>query len=80
MDEQEIKEAAYALWERDGRPDGHDLEHWFKASAELGRDGSDSGKGLPLTPHLAEADGDSPGAAKSVSGADKRKRKNASAK
>lgn len=35
MDEQKIKEAAYALWEKDGRPDGHDLEHWFKASSTV---------------------------------------------
>jgi DUF2934 family protein len=24
-------EIAYTLWERDGRPDGKDLDHWFRA-------------------------------------------------
>ncbi|WP_350647265.1 DUF2934 domain-containing protein [Pseudomonas sp. HY13-MNA-CIBAN-0226] len=27
MNEQKIKEAAYVLWEKDGKPDGRDLEH-----------------------------------------------------
>jgi hypothetical protein len=31
MDEQRIKEAAYELWEKAGKPDGQDLEHWFAA-------------------------------------------------
>jgi hypothetical protein len=29
--ESKIKETAYALWEREGRPNGRDLEHYFKA-------------------------------------------------
>lgn len=41
MDEQKIKEAAYALWEQDGKPDGLDLEHWFKASSALENDDSE---------------------------------------
>lgn len=31
MDEQKIREAAYRLWEKDGKPQGQDLEHWFTA-------------------------------------------------
>lgn len=42
MDEQKIKEAAYALWEQDGKPNGLDLEHWFKATSILERDDSES--------------------------------------
>jgi hypothetical protein len=26
-----IRRQAYALWERDGRPDGKDVEHWLRA-------------------------------------------------
>ena len=26
-----IRRQAYALWERDGRPDGRDVEHWLRA-------------------------------------------------
>ena len=29
----EVKLMAYDIWEREGRPNGHDLEHWFKAEA-----------------------------------------------
>ena len=29
--ENSIREAAYFEWEHDGRPDGRDQEHWFKA-------------------------------------------------
>jgi hypothetical protein len=32
-----ISQRAYALWERDGRRDGRDFEHWVKASGEFER-------------------------------------------
>ena len=31
--ENEVKLIAYQIWEQDGHPGGHDLEHWFKAEA-----------------------------------------------
>jgi Protein of unknown function (DUF2934) len=33
--EQALRERAYAIWEREGRPDGKDLDHWLRAEAEL---------------------------------------------
>ena len=30
-----IRERAYMIWERDGRPDGHALMHWVKAREEI---------------------------------------------
>lgn len=30
-----IKERAYAIWEEDGRPDGRDWEHWYRALKEI---------------------------------------------
>jgi len=30
-----IEAHAYAIWEREGRPDGKDLEHWLRAEAEV---------------------------------------------
>lgn len=33
--EQEIAKRAYALWEREGRPDGRSVEHWLTAEREL---------------------------------------------
>jgi hypothetical protein len=35
---QRVRERAYALWERGGRPDGCDRQHWLQAEAELGRE------------------------------------------
>ena len=32
---EEIAAAAHALWEQEGQPEGHDLEHWLKAEAQL---------------------------------------------
>lgn len=29
--EQSVREAAYFLWEREGRPEGRALEHWIAA-------------------------------------------------
>ena len=44
MDEENIRETAYRIWEEQGRPHGQDFEHWFKARNELDAFDSD---GLP---------------------------------
>jgi hypothetical protein len=31
----EIARRAYAIWEREGRPNGGELDHWLRAEAEL---------------------------------------------
>jgi len=31
----QIQKRAYALWEREGRPDGRDVAHWLHAEAEI---------------------------------------------
>ena len=36
-----IARRAYELWEHEGRPDGQEKEHWSRAEAEIGSDGSD---------------------------------------
>ena len=38
FDEQAIRERAYLIWIEEGRPEGHDLEHWLRALGELGRE------------------------------------------
>lgn len=35
MDEQKIRETAYRLWEKQGKPQGQDLEHWFTAEQSV---------------------------------------------
>lgn len=77
MDEQKIKEAAYALWEKDGKPHGHDLEHWFKASSALGEKGDLAIKGSSPKGNRTGQDGESIDAPVDKSMANSRKRKNA---
>jgi hypothetical protein len=33
--EQRVRERAYEIWERTGRPDGKSEEHWLQAEAEI---------------------------------------------
>jgi Protein of unknown function (DUF2934) len=35
---EEISKRAREIWEREGRPEGRDKEHWLQAEAELRRD------------------------------------------
>jgi Protein of unknown function (DUF2934) len=37
--EQAIRERAYAMWEEEGRPDGKELDHWYRAEAEIDSSG-----------------------------------------
>jgi hypothetical protein len=34
----EISRRAREIWEREGRPEGRDMEHWLQAEAELHRE------------------------------------------
>lgn len=36
---QEIAVCAYAIWEKEGRPHGRDVDHWLQAKAQLEADG-----------------------------------------
>ena len=36
--EESVRIAAYYIWEKEGRPDGEDLRHWYLAIAELSSD------------------------------------------
>ncbi len=33
--EEAIRERAYAIWEKEGRPHGKDIDHWHRAAAEI---------------------------------------------
>ncbi|MGB3336673.1 MAG: DUF2934 domain-containing protein [Devosia sp.] len=33
--EQQVRQAAYHLWENDGRPEGREKEYWFRALEQL---------------------------------------------
>jgi DUF2934 family protein len=38
-----IAQRAYALWEKAGRPQGKETEHWLQAEAEINRQQMQSG-------------------------------------
>jgi hypothetical protein len=33
--ENQIRERAYAIWEKEGRPHGREWDHWVRAAGEL---------------------------------------------
>lgn len=33
--EAQIRETAYYIWEKEGRPSGRELDHWLKAEREV---------------------------------------------
>lgn len=35
ISDEAIRERAYDIWEREGRPHGRDFEHWVRAQVEL---------------------------------------------
>ena len=34
LSENELRDAAYFLWEREGRPEGRALDHWLQAAGQ----------------------------------------------
>jgi hypothetical protein len=40
-DKQRIRERAYELWEREGRPHGRHIDHWMQAERETGGPGAE---------------------------------------
>lgn len=43
--EESVRIAAYYIWEKEGRPEGEDLRHWYLAIAELSSNGSSRSTG-----------------------------------
>jgi hypothetical protein len=43
MDEEAIRRRAHEIWEREGRPEGKQAEHWERARAELDAEGAGGG-------------------------------------
>ncbi|HKM99822.1 MAG TPA: DUF2934 domain-containing protein [Candidatus Binataceae bacterium] len=46
-DEQKVRECAYRIWEREGRPQGREAEHWEKALRELAMEGASARRPKP---------------------------------
>jgi len=54
-DEAKVRERAYYIWEREGRPQGRELQHWQAAVRELSLDANSNGANAkaaaPRSPH-----------------------------
>jgi hypothetical protein len=50
-----IRDRAYAIWEAHGRHDGHDLEHWAQAVAEITEE-TEGGENSAATPEDKDVD------------------------
>jgi len=51
----EIQFRSYLIWEREGRPQGRDWDHWFRAEAELAREQASTAKSAVSKPVAARA-------------------------
>lgn len=45
-----IRDRAYLIWEREGRPHGRDYEHWVQAQIELAAESRRNGTAEPAAP------------------------------
>ncbi len=56
--EEQVRELAYSIWEKEGRPEGKDLEHYLAARRILEeKQASKSPASAPNTPHPAQGNG-----------------------
>jgi len=62
-----IRQKAYELWEKAGRPHGRDEEHWHQAAAEIGKTVAEKSAAAPTpTPPGLMAAAPAPAKAKPV--------------
>jgi hypothetical protein len=57
--EERIRAKAHQLWEADGKPQGHDREHWEQA-AKLVEEEEQKAAKAEVDPEAAQRDGSSP--------------------
>lgn len=60
---EDISRRAYELWEKDGRPDGNEQQHWYQAEKEL----SQGRQARPIPSQSASSAPASPGPAQTGS-------------
>lgn len=53
--EERIRLRAYEIWEREGRPEGREVEHWERARSEIGAERSTRTQGVPAARVLGTA-------------------------
>jgi hypothetical protein len=58
--ETRIRERAYEIWLREGRPHGRDGEHWQRAAAEIAAASAAAGNDPPREPETVDGGGAMP--------------------
>ena len=46
---QKLSQRAYEIWEAEGKPEGHEQEHWLRAEEELRKQDLKKQKGRKIT-------------------------------
>ena len=72
-----IRERAYQIWEREGRPHGCEFEHWVRAQVELEAEAQTLRSRKPRRPRLAVSGSRPRAAARPSAGSTRRKKKGA---
>ncbi|MER8827705.1 DUF2934 domain-containing protein [Mesorhizobium sp. M0938] len=57
--EERIRRRAHEIWEREGRPEGREREHWDRAVQEIEAEGSEAERG-PVVPDPTVGAGSDP--------------------
>lgn len=61
--EERIGKLAYQIWEEEGRPEGQQEDHWYRASTMVDTEEQAAGQTEPLPSYLSRVADDMPGAA-----------------
>ncbi|MET3524273.1 DUF2934 domain-containing protein [Mesorhizobium sp. M4B.F.Ca.ET.017.02.2.1] len=52
--QERIRQRAHAIWEKAGRPEGADIQHWDQATAEIDGEAKPKKKAAPKKPAAAK--------------------------
>ena len=77
--QEQVRERAYQIWEREGRQDGRAEEHWWQAEQELAEPAESAASDI-VAAAPAAAESRTNGSAKPAKSAAPRKRRGAQAK
>jgi hypothetical protein len=60
-DPEQVRQLAYELWEAQGRPEGHSLEHWREAERRIAHDAAPAAARMPPVEAAIKARGEANG-------------------
>jgi len=66
LNDESIRDRAYVIWEREGRPQGRDRDHWLQAAWELSGEAAKAAAGSKMAKPAVKARKPSAKAGRSV--------------